>query len=92
MKVLSYDALARNFPKAWATIETRREEVVVTRNRCRVARIVPEPLPTTALDVFGDLHGVLGERAGAVLSSKLAKARNGRRRGTLAELRNPWAS
>ena len=28
---------------------------------------------TSALDVFGDLHGVLGERAGAVLASKLAQ-------------------
>jgi antitoxin (DNA-binding transcriptional repressor) of toxin-antitoxin stability system len=93
MKVLSYDVLARNFPKAWATIETTGEEVVVTRNRRRVARIVPEPPPSTALDIFGDLHGVLGKRAGAVLAGKLAAVRNGkRRRGTLRELRNPWAS
>jgi antitoxin (DNA-binding transcriptional repressor) of toxin-antitoxin stability system len=93
MKVLSYDALARNFPKAWATIEAKGEEVVVTRNRRRVARIVPEGAAATAMDVFGDLHGVLGEGAGAVIARKLAAVRNGKHdRGTLRELRNPWAS
>ena len=93
MKVLTYDTLARDFRRAWATIETRGEEVVVTRRRRRVACIVPEPLPSTALEVFGDLHGVLGERVGAVLARTLAGVRNGkRRRGTLQELRNPWVS
>jgi antitoxin (DNA-binding transcriptional repressor) of toxin-antitoxin stability system len=93
MKVLTYDALARDFPRAWATIETRGEEVLVTHHRRHVARIVPEPPPATALDVFGDLHGVLGEPAGAVLARSLAATKNGKRfRGTLQELRNPWAS
>jgi antitoxin (DNA-binding transcriptional repressor) of toxin-antitoxin stability system len=93
MKVLSYDALAQNFPKTWATIESRGEEVVVTRNRRRVARIVPEPPPADALDVFGDLRGALGEEAGAVLAKKMAEVRNGKRRkGTLRELRTPWPS
>jgi hypothetical protein len=93
MKVLTYDSLARNFPKAWATIEIQGEEVAVTRHRRRVACIVPEPAPATALEVFGDLHGVLGERAGVAVASKLATVKNGKRpRGTLWELRNPWAS
>ena len=93
MKVLTYDALARNFPRAWATIETKGEEVVVTRHRRRVACIVPEPPPATAMDVFGDLHGVLGEREGAILAGTLTAAKNGKRhRGTIQELRNPWAS
>jgi antitoxin (DNA-binding transcriptional repressor) of toxin-antitoxin stability system len=93
MKVLTYERLARDFRRAWAAIETQGEEVVVTRNRHRVAHIVPEPPSSTALDVFGDLHGALGERAGAVLARTLAVVRHGkRRRGTLQELRNPWAS
>lgn len=93
MKVLTYDRLARDFPEAWATIESSGEEVVVTRHHHSVARIVPEPPPATALEVFGDLHGVLGEQAGTVLASSLSKVRNGgKRRGTLQELRNPWAS
>jgi len=66
--------LARNFPKAWAAIETQGEEVVVMRHRRRVASIVPEPPPSTALGVFGDLHGVLGERVGAVLASNLGSS------------------
>lgn len=93
MKVLSYDVLARDFPRVWARIETQGEEVMVTHRRRRVARIVPEPAPSTALEVFGDLHGVLGERSGTVLAREIANARReGCLRGTLVELRNPWAS
>ena len=93
MKLLAYDALARDFPRAWARIEAQGEEVMVMRRRRRVARIVPELAPSSAMDVFGDLHGVLGERTGAVLARKLATARRkGCLRNTLEELRNPWAS
>ena len=93
MKVLSYDALARDFPKAWDAIETKGEEVMVTRRRRRVARIVPELAPTNALEVFGDLHGLLGEAAGAILATGLADLRKeGGRRQSLQGLRNPWAS
>ena len=49
MKVLTYDSLARDFPKAWAAIETKGEEVVVTRRQRPVACIVPEPPRSTAL-------------------------------------------
>lgn len=93
MKVLSYDALSRDFTKTWAAIESMGEEVLIKRGRRRVARIVPEPPALTALDVFGDLHGALGEAAGSVLTRKLAEIKSGaRRRATLHELRNPWAS
>lgn len=93
MKVLTYDRLVRDFPKAWATIETNGEEVVVTRERRRVARIVPEPRPADALEVFGDVYGGLGERAGAALADTLATARKRElRHQTLQELRNPWDS
>ena len=93
MKMLTYDTLASDFPRAWAAIATQGEEVVVTHHRRRVASIVPEPPPATALDVFGDLHGVLGEGAGAAVATTLAIARDGKRsRGSLQELRNPWAS
>ena len=85
MKVLSYDALARNFPKVWANIESTGEEVVVTRNRRRVARIVPEAERMDAFQIFADLEGVLGENAGAALARKVAESRrkNGRK-GTCA--------
>ena len=92
MKVLSYDALSRNFTEEWATIESAGEEVLVRRGRRPVASIVPEPPALTALEVFGDLHGLLGEAAGSALARKLAAIRKGRRKGTLHELRNPWAS
>ena len=93
MKVLPYAALARNFPKAWAVIETNGEEVIVTRNHRPVARIVPETEGVSASDMFGDLHGVLGEDVGAALTRKLAEVRQGKgRKGTLRELRNLRAS
>jgi hypothetical protein len=93
MKVLAYEALVRDFRRTWAAIESTGEEVVVKRDRRRVARIVPEPRALAALDVFGDVHGALGEAGGAALTRRLASVRSGkRRRGTLRELRNPWAS
>jgi hypothetical protein len=91
MKVLEYEALSRNFTKAWAAIESGGEEVLVKRGPRAVASIVPEPPGMTALDVFGDLHGVLGEAAGSVLRKKLAAIKVSRH-GTLRELRNPWAT
>ena len=67
--------------------------VVVTHHRRRVARIVPEPSPANALEVFEDLHGVLGEREGAVLANTLGAVRKaGGLRETIEELRNPWVS
>lgn len=93
MKVLSYDTLSRNFTKTWAAIESSGEEIVVKRNRRRVASILPEPSGLAALEMFSDLHGVLGETTGLALTRKLSALRNGRRRrGTLHELRNPWGS
>ena len=93
MKVLSYDTLSRNFAKAWADIESRGEEVVVKRKRRRVACILPEPAPLTALEIFEDLHGILDEATGSTLMRNLAAVKEGQRRqGTLGELRNPWAS
>jgi hypothetical protein len=90
MKVLSYDTLSRNFTKAWAAIESSGEEVVVKRNRRRVASILPEPAALTALEVLGDLHGILGDAAGSVLTQQLAALREGQhRQGTLHEVSNP---
>jgi antitoxin (DNA-binding transcriptional repressor) of toxin-antitoxin stability system len=90
MKGLMYDRPARDFRKAWAAIQTNGEEVAVTRHRRCVARIMPEPRPADALEVFGDLYGVLGERAGAALAKDLAADGKGRRRREmLQELCNP---
>ena len=84
---------ARDFTKTWAVIESGGEEVIVKRNRRRIAGILPEPSVQTALEVFGDLHGVLQEPAGSALTRKLAELRaDQRRQGTLREVRNPWAS
>ena len=93
MKVLSYAALARNFPKAWARIESGGEEVLVTRNRRRIARIMPELEKMDALRIFTDLQGILGEEAGAKVARKVKEQRRRNdRNGTMRELRNPWAS
>ena len=93
MKVLAYEALVRDFRKTWAFIEATGEEIVIKRDHRRVARIVPEPRALPALEIFGDVHSVLGEAGGAALTRKLASVMSGKRRhGTLRELRNPWAS
>jgi hypothetical protein len=88
VKVLSYDALSSNVSVAWAAIESGVEEVEIKRNRRRVASILPEPSALTALEIFGGLHGVLGEAVGSVLARKMSAVREAkRRRSTLHELR-----
>ena len=60
-----------------------------------MARIVPEPPPQTALEVMGDLYGILDEGTGAAWFQAIATQKQKQRKsrnGLLTELRNSWAS
>lgn len=91
MKTLTVTEVARNFSAVLDGVERRQEEVVLVRNHRRIARLVPEPPAGNALDVLGDLYRTLDERTANELAAAVNRTRK-RRRGTLAELRNPWAS
>ena len=91
MKTLTVTDAARNFNAVMDGVEANQEEIVLVRNRKPIARLVPEPAMQDALEVFGDLCGTLDDETGEALGKAIRDARKGAR-GTLGELRNPWAS
>ena len=91
MKTLSVTEVARNFSAVLDGVERKQEEVMLVRNRRQIARLIPEPPAQTALEVLGDLYRTLDEGTADALAAALAKGRKAKA-GTLAELRDPWAS
>lgn len=91
MKTLSVTEVARNFSAVLDRVERGQEEIVLVRNRRQVARLIPEPPAQTALEVLGDLYRTLDEGTADALAAAIGSAKKGRR-GTLDELRDPWAS
>jgi len=91
MKTLTVTEVARNFSAVLNGVEREQEEVVLVRNRRRIARLVPEPPARNALEVLGDLYRTLDEGTADALAAAIGGAKKGRR-GTLDELRDPWAS
>ncbi|TMA80121.1 MAG: type II toxin-antitoxin system Phd/YefM family antitoxin [Deltaproteobacteria bacterium] len=89
MKMLSVTEVARNFRRVLDSVEHGQEEIVLVRNRRRVARLVPEAPAENALEVFGDLYRTLDDRTADALSNAVSALRK-RRTGRVSELRNPW--
>ena len=89
MKTLSVTEVARNFGAVLDSLERDQEEIVLVRNQRHVARLVPEAPRQDALSVFGDLYRTLDDETADALSAAIATQRR-RRRGRVAELRNPW--
>lgn len=91
MKTLSVTEVSRNFSAVLDGVEREQEEVVLVRNRRQIARLIPEPPARNALEVLGDLYRTLDDRAADALAAAIDGTKKGRR-GTLDELRDPWAS
>ena len=91
MKTLTVSEVARRFGQVLADVEHDQEEVVLVRNRRRIARLVPEPQQQNALEVLGDLAGTLKGKTGDALEQAVGISRNGPA-ATSDALRNPWAS
>lgn len=91
MKTLSVTEVARNFSTVLDNVEREQEEVVLVRNNRRIARLIPEPAARNALEVFGDLYRTLDDGTAEALAAAIAGVRKSKR-GTLGELRDPWAS
>lgn len=89
--MLTVTEVARNFSAVLDKVERRQEEVVLVRNRRQIARLVPEPPARNALEVLGDLYRTLDEGTADALAAAIGEAKKGKR-GTLGELRDPWAS
>ena len=91
MKTLSVTEVSRNFSAVLDGVEREQEEVVLVRNRRQIARLIPEPAARNALEVLGDLYRTLDDGTADALAAAIAKGREAKA-GTLAELRDPWAS
>ena len=91
MKKLTVTEVARNFSAVMDSLEAKQEEVLVIRNQKPIARLVPEPPEQNALEVLGDLYRTLDDGTADALVEAMKSGRK-TKRGTLNELRNPWAS
>lgn len=91
MKTLTVTEVARNFSAVMDGVEADQEEIILVRNHRPIARLVPEPPAQTALEVLGDLYRTLDDKTAAALTKAISGARKGSK-GTLKDLRNPWAS
>ena len=72
-------------------VEAEQEEIVVVRNNKPIARLIPEPPAQTAVQVLGDLYRTLDDETADALVAAINRSKKPKR-GTLSELRNPWAS
>jgi len=89
MKEMSVGEAASNLGAVLREMERTEEEIVLTLNDHRVARIIPEAGTQTALEVMGDIHGTLDPDAGEAWDRQI----KGRRlSGRLSELGQPWRS
>ena len=91
MKTLTVTEVSRNFSAVMDGIESEQEEIVLVRNHRPIARLVPEPPAQNALEVLGDLYRTLDDETADALAGAIRIGTKGKR-GTLGELRNPWAS
>jgi antitoxin (DNA-binding transcriptional repressor) of toxin-antitoxin stability system len=91
MKTLTVTEVARNFSTVMDGVVADQEEIVLIRNHQAIARLVPEPPAQNALEVLGDLYRTLDDETAEALTAGLKNSRKSKK-GTLLELRNPWAS
>jgi antitoxin (DNA-binding transcriptional repressor) of toxin-antitoxin stability system len=91
MKTLTVTEVARNFSAVMDGVESDQEEIVLMRNHRPVARLVPEPPAQNALEVLGDLYRTLDDKTADALAEAINTGKKSQR-GTLRQLRNPWAS
>ena len=91
MKTLTVTEVSRNFSAIMDGLEAEQEEIVLVRNHRPIARLVPEPPAQNALEVLGDLYRTIDDETADALAEAINTGRKSKR-GTLRELRNPWAS
>jgi len=65
MLTMTATEVARRFSKVLDRLEFGTEEIAIVRNNHTVAKLVPGAPRMTAMEVFGDLYGVLGDEEGA---------------------------
>ena len=91
MKTLTVTEVSRNFSAVMDQVEADQEEIVIVRNNRPIVRLVPEPPEQIASVVLGDLYRTLDDESADALTQAIDVGKK-KKRGTLKELRDPWAS
>jgi len=86
MRTLTATVVARSLSRLLDSLEQGGEEIVVTRNRHPVAKLVPGAPRMTAIEALGDIYRTLDDEEGR---SWLEDIRSGDRL-RVAEARDPW--
>jgi len=87
MTIMTATEFAKNIKKTLDRLEFGREEIILTRNNQKIARIIPGTTHLTALEAMADIYSTLKPEAG---EHWLEESRSGNRLSK--ELRDPWAS
>jgi antitoxin (DNA-binding transcriptional repressor) of toxin-antitoxin stability system len=86
MVEMTVNEFGRKLKTIFDRIEYKGEEVILVRNKHRIARIIPVSAHLTAVEAMGDLYRTLPEDADK------GWLKVGRTKGTIAgEVRDPWA-
>lgn len=87
MQTITATDLSRNFRVMLNRVEFQHEELLIVRNNCPVARLVPDHGIMTAAEAFSDLYRTLPQEAGEnwLSDSRLDDDQTG-------EVRDPWVS
>ena len=87
MGVMTATDFAKNIKKTLDRLEFGREEIVITRNNRRIARLLPGSQHMTALEAMADLYCTLPSDAGEdwLNESRIEKT-------VAEELLDPWDS
>jgi antitoxin (DNA-binding transcriptional repressor) of toxin-antitoxin stability system len=86
MIVLNVTDFSRKLKAVLDLVEYKGEEVILTRNKHKIARITPGSPHLTALEAMADLYRTLPDDPGGDWAAE------GRIGGTLDEVNNPWES
>lgn len=87
MTTITATELAKNLSLVLDRLEYGNEEILVTRSRHPVARLVPGAARMSAMEAFADLFGAISEEEGEAWLQDCAAAD----RSVRGELRDPWA-
>ncbi|MDA8426201.1 MAG: hypothetical protein M0Z80_08675 [Treponema sp.] len=84
MIIVSTTEFAKNLKAMLDSLEYRGEEIILTRSKHKIARIMPGSPHLTAIQAMGDLHRTLPEDAAADWAA------DSRIPGSVSETRDPW--
>jgi antitoxin (DNA-binding transcriptional repressor) of toxin-antitoxin stability system len=87
MTIMTTTEFAKNIKKTLDRLEFGGEEIILVRNKNKIARIIPGSPHLTAIEAMGDIYRTLAPEA--------AKdwLKDSRMEGKVAaEMRDPWAS